>query len=251
MIRTVLVVIVSCAYLGFIFTPMFLCSLVTRKTTALYRCGVRGCHMAVRLAGIRLEVRGREKIPPGRAVVFMANHQSFCDPPAVLTILPPVLVMLKESLFRIPVLGPAMRMHGFVSIDRQHRVRAIQAVEEAAAKLRAGHSFLVYPEGTRTRDGRMLPFKRGAFLLAMRAQSPIVPVSVSGAFPIMPKGQMALHPATVRITFHDPIETESYAESDRDLVVEKVRVAVASGLTEDEQPVPAPRDEPPTRAESL
>ena len=236
MIRTIVVALASCAYLVFIFAPLFLWSLVTRKTPGLYQCGIRGCRMAVRLAGIKLDVRGKEKIPADRPVVFMANHQSFCDPPAVLTVLPPVLVLLKASLFRIPVLGRAMRLHGFVPIDREHPSRAMHAVEEAAARLRAGHSFLVYPEGTRTRDGRLLPFKRGAFLMALRAQAPIVPVSVSGAFPIMRKGQMSLHPGTVRITFHDAVETGGHSESDRDTIIEKVRAAVASALTEHERP---------------
>ena len=232
-----MVVVISGAYMLLVFGPVFVWSLIARRTDSLYRWGVRGCRLAVHLAGIRLDVRGGEKIPTDRAVVFMPNHQSFCDPPAVLTVLPPVLVLLKESLFRIPILGLAMRRHGFVAIAREHRERALRSVEEAAAKLRAGNSFLVYPEGTRTRDGRLLPFKRGAFLMALRAQAPIVPVSVSGAFKVMRKGQMTLHPGTVRITFHDPIPTEDCSEGGRDTLVQKVRAAVASGLTEDEQPV--------------
>ncbi len=237
MIRTAFVVVAASLYLLLVFTPMFFVSLITRKTDALYRNAIRGCRLTVWLAGIKLEVRGREKIPAGRAVVFMPNHQSMCDPPAMMACLPPVLVLLKRSLFHIPVLGPAMRMHGFVPIDREHRERAMQAVEEAAAKLRAGHSFLVYPEGTRTRDGRLLPFKRGAFVMAMKAQAPIVPVSVSGAYKIMRKGEMALHPGTVRISFHDPVPTEGYAADDRGEVMEKVRAAVAEGLSKDERPV--------------
>ncbi|MBI4164558.1 MAG: 1-acyl-sn-glycerol-3-phosphate acyltransferase [Acidobacteria bacterium] len=239
MIRTAFVVLAACAYLLFVFTPKFFVSLITRKTDALYRAGVRGCRMAVWLAGIRVEVCGREKIPKDRAVIFMPNHQSMCDPPAMMASLPPVFVLLKRSLFRIPVLGPAMRMHGFVPIDREHRERAMQAVEEAAAKLRSGHSFLVYPEGTRTRDGRLLPFKKGAFVMAMRAQAPIVPVSVSGAYKIMRKGGMALHPGTVRITFHEPVSTEGYAADDRRVVMEKVRAAIITGLAEDEKPASA------------
>jgi 1-acyl-sn-glycerol-3-phosphate acyltransferase len=239
MIRTAFVVLAASAYLFLVFTPMFFVSLVTRRTETLYRVAIRGCRMAVWLAGIRLEVRGREKIPSGRAVVFMPNHQSMSDPPAMMAILPPVLVLLKRSLFHIPVLGPAMRMHGFVPIDREHRERAMQAVEEAAAKLRAGHSFLVYPEGTRTRDGRLLPFKKGAFVMAMRAQAPIVPVSVSGAYKIMRKGAMSLHPGTLRITFHDPVSTQGYAADDRSIVMEKVRAAIMTGLTEDEKPLSA------------
>ena len=237
MIRTVLVVMAAGAYMFFIFTPCYLYAWMTGKSDALYRLGARGCRWAVWLAGIKLEIRGREKIPAGRAVVFMANHQSMCDPPALMGILPPVLVLLKKSLFKIPALGPSMRMRGFVPIEREHRERAMHAVEEAAARLRAGHSFLVYPEGTRSPDGHLLPFKRGAFLMAMRAQAPIVPISVSGAYKIMRKGEMSLHPGTVRITFHDPVPTEGYSGDARSVVMEKVRTAIISGLAEEERPL--------------
>lgn len=239
MIRSAFVVLGSSAYLLFVFAPMYLVSLLTRQTETLYQVGIRGCRFAVWLAGIKLDVHGREKIPPGRAVVFMANHQSMCDPPAVMTCLPPVFVLLKRSLFGIPVLGPAMRMHGFVPIEREHRERAAHAIEEAEAKLRAGHSFLVYPEGTRTRDGRLLAFKRGAFVMAMRAQAPIVPVSVSGAFKIMRKGQMALRPGTIRVTIHDPIPTADLAPDGHAALMEKVRTAIIAGLAEDEKPLAA------------
>jgi len=239
MIRTVLVVMAAGAYMFWFFTPLYLIAWITRNSDALYRAGARGCRWAVWLAGIKLEIRGREKIPSGRAVVFMPNHQSMCDPPALMGILPPVLVLLKRSLFRIPALGPAMRMRGFVPIEREHRERAMQAVEEAVSKLRAGHSFLVYPEGTRSPDGRLLPFKRGAFLMAMRAQAPIVPISVSGAYKIMRKGEMSLHPGTVRITFHDPVPTEGHSGDARSVVIEKVRAAIIAGLAEDEKPLSA------------
>ena len=238
MIRTVFVVMAAGAYMFWVFTPLYLVAWITRNSDALYRAGTRGCRWAVWLAGIKLEIRGREKIPSGHAVVFMSNHQSMCDPPALMGILPPVLVLLKRSLFSIPALGPAMRMRGFVPIEREHRERAMHAVEEAAARLRAGHSFLVYPEGTRSRDGRLLPFKRGAFLMAMRAQAPIVPISVSGAYKIMRKGEMSLHPGTLRITFHDPVLTEGYSGDARSAVMEKVRAAIISGLAEDEKPLP-------------
>ena len=239
MIRTALVALAASAYLIFVFTPMFFVSLVTRRTESLYRNAIRGCRMAVWVAGIRLEVSGQGRIPEERAVVFMPNHQSMCDPVAMMACLPPVLVLLKRTLFYIPVLGPAMRMHGFVPVDREHRERAMQAVEEAATKLRAGHSFLVYPEGTRSPDGHLLPFKRGAFEIALRARASIVPVSVSGAYKIMRKGEMALRPGTLRITFHDPVPTEGIAATDRSTAMEKVRAAVASGLADDEKPISA------------
>jgi 1-acyl-sn-glycerol-3-phosphate acyltransferase len=237
MIRMVALIIAGLAFLLLYFLPLCVIAWVTGNTDLIYREGQRGCRWALAIAGARLEICGREKIPTQRALVFMANHQSMVDPPALLGFLPPVLVILKRSLFWIPALGWAMRMRGYVPIDREHRERAMHAVEEAVAKLKAGHSFLVYPEGTRTPDGRLLPFKRGAFVMAIRAQAPIVPISVSGAYQILRKGTLRLHPGTVRITFHDPIPTAGLSLDDRTEIIQKVRSAIASGLTEEEQPL--------------
>ncbi len=237
MIRMIVLIIAGLAFLLVYFLPICVYGWITGKTDIVYTEGQRGCRWAVAIAGVRLEIHGREKIPTDRAVVFMANHQSMVDPPALLGFMPPVLVMLKRTLFWIPALGWAMKMRGFVPIEREHRERAMHAVEEAVAKLQAGHSFLIYPEGTRTPDGRLLPFKRGAFVMAVRAQAPILPISVSGAYKIIRKGEFSLHPGTVRITFHDPIPTVGLTLDDRTAIIQEVRAAIASGLSAEEQPV--------------
>jgi 1-acyl-sn-glycerol-3-phosphate acyltransferase len=237
MIRTLFVTTVVFAYLALVGVPLVLYAVLTRDSEPLYRFGIRGCRLALRLAGIRLEIRGQEKVPTGRAVVFMANHQSMCDPPAVISSLPPVRVLLKKSLFHIPILGTGMKLRGFVPVDRQNREQAMRAVDEAVAALRRGHSFLVYPEGTRSPDGRLLPFKKGAFVMALKAEVPIVPISVSGASRIMRKGAMAIRPGVLRITFHDPIPTQGYSLGDRGIVMELVCMAVISGLAEEEWPL--------------
>jgi hypothetical protein len=133
------------------------------------------------------------------------------------------------------VLGRAIRLRGFISVDRQNRERAIRAIEEAVESLRAGHSFLAYPEGTRSRDGRLLPFKKGVFMMAIKAQVPIVPITISGFTRIMRKGERVLHPGVARITIHDPVLTSGHSTDDREAIVERVRQAIFSALADEEK----------------
>jgi 1-acyl-sn-glycerol-3-phosphate acyltransferase len=247
MIRTVFVAFVILAFLGVVGVPILIYSALAGETDTLYRVGRWGCGLAVRLGGIKVEVQGREKIPAGRAVVFMPNHQSNCDPPAVISVLPEVVVLPKKEVFRIPILGRAMRQRGFIPVDRKNRERAKQAVDEAVKALETGHSFLVFPEGTRSPDGRLLPFKKGAFIMAIRAQVPIVPISISGGSRIMRKGEWAIHPGTLRITVHEPVPTAGLGEEDRGAIIELVRAAIISSLAEDEKPEQAPRAAVPGR----
>jgi len=152
-------------------------------------------------------------------------------------VLPPVLILAKQEFFRVPVLGRAMRLRGFIPVDRKNRERAIQAVAKAVASLKAGHSFLAYPEGTRSPDGRVQTFKKGVFMMALEAGAPIVPISVSGSNKIMRKGKMRIRPGTVRITFHDPIATEGCTVQDRARIMQSVRRAILTGLAPEEQPL--------------
>ena len=242
MIRSILVIGITLAYILIIGTPVVLCGLFTGNTDTVYRVGVAGARMALWLAGVRLEVRGKGNIPRGRALIFMPNHQSNSDPPAVLAVLPPVLVMVKQEFFRVPVLGRAMRMRGFVPVDRKNRERAIQAVERAVESLKAGKSFLAYPEGTRSPDGRLQAFKKGVFMMAIKAGAPIVPVSISGSNKIMRKGEASLHAGTVRITIHGSVPTEGCSIDDRPRIMEAVRAKILSGLAPEEWPAEeAPR----------
>lgn len=235
--RTLLVYAVTLLLLLVLGPPLILWGLITGKTDTLYSVGVCSARIALRLAGVRLIVTGREKIPMGKAVVFMANHQSNCDPPAVAAVLPPVLIMAKKEFFRIPIMGRGMRMRGFIPVDRSNRERAFQAVEQAVASLRAGHSFLAFPEGTRSTTGRLQRFKRGVFVMAIKAGVPIVPISVSGANKIMRRGDFRIHPGPMRITIHDPVPTESFSIADRSRVAEQVRQAIIEGLLPEERPL--------------
>ncbi len=237
MIRAFFVTLISLAYILVVGTPFLIQAVLTRNTDTLYRIGRWGARMAVWLAGVRLEIHGLEKIPAGRAVVFMSNHQSNCEGPALFSILPPLLVLAKKEFFRVPVLGRAMVLRGFIPVDRKNRERAIQALEMAAKSLKAGHSFLVFPEGTRSPDGRLQPFKKGVFVMAINAGAAVVPVSVSGGSKIMRKGEFAIRPGVLRMTIQDPISTERYAPEDRERVMQGVREAILRGLAPEEWPL--------------
>ncbi len=237
MLRAILLSLLCLLFVFVLGTPLLIYAMITRNTDPLYNVGVSCARFAMRLGGIRLDVHRREKIPPRQAVVFMANHESNIDPPAIFACLPPVLVLAKKESFRIPILGPAMRLRGFIPVDRKDREQAREAVDKACQALGAGHSFVIFPEGTRGPDGRLQPLKKGGFIMALRAGAPIVPVSLSGTRHIMRKGEIGIHPGSIRITFHEAIRTDNRSLDDRDQLIEEVRRALLSGLKEDEWPL--------------
>jgi 1-acyl-sn-glycerol-3-phosphate acyltransferase len=236
MIRAIFVTFVTFVYILLVGLPFLIYAWLAKDTDRLYQVGIAGARMALWLAGVRLEVHGLEKIPHGRAAIYMPNHQSNCDPPAVITVLPPVLVLAKQEFFRVPVLGRAMVYRGFIPVDRTNRERAIAAVEQAVESLRAGNSFLAFPEGTRSPDGRLVMFKKGLFVMAIKAGSLIVPISVSGARKIMPKGQCVIRPGRVRITIQDPISAKNFKLDERRDLINLTRQAVLKGLDPEEWP---------------
>jgi 1-acyl-sn-glycerol-3-phosphate acyltransferase len=237
MIRAIFVTFVTFVYILVVGLPFLIHAWLAKNTDRLYQVGITGARMALWLSGVRLEVHGLEKIPHGRAAIYMPNHQSNCDPPAVITILPPVLVMAKQEFFRVPVLGRAMVYRGFIPVDRKNREKAIAAVEQAVESMKAGNSFLAFPEGTRSPDGRLQMFKKGLFVMAIKAGALIVPISVSGARKVMPKGQFVIHPGRVRITIQDPISAENFTLEGRRELIKLTRQAVMKGLDPEEWPL--------------
>ncbi len=239
MLRAFFVTLITLAYTLLVGTPFLIHAVLTRNTDALYRVGCWGAKIALWLAGVRLEVHGFEKIPARRALVFMSNHQSNSEGPAIFTILPPVLILAKQEFFRVPILGRGMLLRGFIPVDRKNREKAIEAVDRAAQSLRAGRSFMVFPEGTRSPDGRLRPFKKGVFVMAIKAGAPIVPISASGGRKIMPKGKFMISPGVIRITFHDPVPTHGLTLQDRDQLMRTVRQTILQGLSPEEWPLAA------------
>jgi 1-acyl-sn-glycerol-3-phosphate acyltransferase len=164
--------------------------------------------VALWVALVRLEVEGAERVPTGTPVVFMANHESWIDIPALLVAIPgQVRFLAKKSLFSVPFLGWAMSAMGFIPVDRKNRRTAVKSFEKAASRIKAGRSVLVFPEETRTRDGQLLPFERGGFLIAMKADLPIVPVGLDGPRRLLPKYSYLLRPGRVTVRFGEPVPT--------------------------------------------
>ncbi|MGH9704834.1 MAG: lysophospholipid acyltransferase family protein [Candidatus Acidiferrales bacterium] len=216
--------------------PFILHAYFTRDAGLLYRTGMGALMWLYRLLGIRIRVEGLENIPPS-VCVFMANHTSNVDPPAIVHAIPRRIALLaKKELFQIPIVGAALTVANIVPVDRKDRDAAVASVERAVAHLKAGVSFLVYPEGTRSRDGRLLPFKKGTFVMAIQAGVPIVPVSVANAHRIMRKGKWAIHPGEIIVRFGRPIDASAYTIEQRSELLDVVHAAVAEGLPADQQP---------------
>jgi 1-acyl-sn-glycerol-3-phosphate acyltransferase len=243
MIRSIITIGLTFAYILLLGPPLLLYAALTGNTDPLYNAAIAGARMGLWLAGARVTVEGGEKIPRGRPVVFMPNHQSNMDSPALFTNTPPVLGLAKKEFFRVPVLGRVMRRRGFIPVERANREQAIGAVEAAVRSLQAGHSFIGFPEGTRSRDGRLQTFKKGVFVMAIKAGAPIVPVSISGSRHLMRKGDWRIHSGPVRLRFHDPVPTAGCTLDDRARIIAQVREAILSGLEPDEWP-PEPTAKP-------
>jgi 1-acyl-sn-glycerol-3-phosphate acyltransferase len=202
-------------------------ALAFRWKNLLYMLGHWGVTIATSLAGIRTRVAGREHLRPSEAVVFCCNHQSNIDPPILFQALHPRLhILFKRELTRLPLLGKAFQIGGFVPIDRASREQSMAAIDQAAASLRAGNSFLTFPEGTRSRTDALLPFKRGPFLMALKAQVPVVPVAIQGGSASMRKGSPIVRPTTVSVRIGAPVETRGMDISDREQLADTVRARV-------------------------
>jgi 1-acyl-sn-glycerol-3-phosphate acyltransferase len=183
--------------------------------------------------GVRVEVRGAEHVPAGPAV-FAANHGSALDIPILLARLPADFRMIhKQSLSFVPVLGWSLRFAGHVAIDRRHPFSARRTLETAVLRLREGASLAVFPEGTRSPDSHVRPFKRGSFVLAIEAGVPVVPVSLDGVKSVVPRGISTLRSGVVRMTIHAPIETNTQTVGRASALAEEVRRIVASECRED------------------
>jgi 1-acyl-sn-glycerol-3-phosphate acyltransferase len=241
-LRTIVVVVYIAAWLALIAPALILYTVLVRSADLLYRVAMVSVRGAARLAGMHIRVEGVENVPPG-VCVFVANHVSNVDPLAVVPVIPKrVALLAKSELFRIPILATAMRLASFVPVDRHDPEAAAASVGKALENLRCGVSFLVYPEGTRSPDGRLRPFKKGSFVLAIQAGVPVVPISIIGTQKVMRKGERFMRPGEVTIRFGPPVDASKYTMEQRVGLRGRVHDLVAAGLPEDQRPLPAARE---------
>lgn len=230
---TVLVFVLFLGYLIFLVPALPLCALLGRREP-LVSAGLALARLGRAVLGIRMEVSGLDRLDPRTPYVFMPNHASFLDGPLVMMSIPGATrVILKKSILRVPVLGQAMRYVEFVPVDRKGAEGGKRSIARAAALMgERGYSFLIFPEGTRTRDGSLQPFRRGGFFLALAGGAPIVPVTIRGTFELMPKGRWFSRRGKVRMTFHDPVPVAGHTPETMGGLMDEVRRAILLDLEE-------------------
>jgi 1-acyl-sn-glycerol-3-phosphate acyltransferase len=210
-----------------------LLSTVFRWKGILYIFGHGGVRLGLALCGIRVRLAGAEHLLRDRAVVYCANHQSNVDPPILFDVLHARMhIVYKAEINAIPLLARAFRMGGFVPIDRRNKEAAMRSIEAGAASIRSGNSFLIFPEGTRSRTAELLPFKKGGFIMAIKAGAPIVPVAIQGGRDAMRRGSRIIQPVTVSIRVGEAIETAGVGVEGRNQLIANVRARIEALLAE-------------------
>jgi 1-acyl-sn-glycerol-3-phosphate acyltransferase len=193
--------------------------------------------MVSRCMGLTCSIHGADKIVSGTSYILTPNHQGNADILALVTTLPlRFRWVIKRELLKIPMFGWALGATGAISLNRSDRQQAVRSLKDGVSKLAGGWSVLIYPEGTRTSDGNLQPFKKGAFMMAVQAGIPILPVTCNGAFKVLPKKTIVIRPGHVTLTVGDPIATEGLTEKDLPELMEKTRAAISKNLDPDYNP---------------
>ncbi len=240
MLRAAFICVSLSLYILIAGPPLILYAYFTKNVDPLYWAAIKGVMFFVNCVGVHVQVKGIERIPQGTCI-FAANHTSSADAPAVVDAIPRrIAILLKRSLFAWPIVGQAFHLAHFIPVDRFNRESAIESVEKATEALRNGQSFLIYPEGTRSPDGRLQQFKKGTAVMALKSGVPVVPVACSGAHRIMKKRKLAIHPGTILVEFLDPIDSTKYSLDEREVLVQEIHDRLAAGLPPDQRPIGFP-----------
>ena len=225
-LRSVVAYVVLCLYLAIVGPPALAVAFLTGRAQHVLVLGQFGARSVRQLLGIRLRTEGLEHVDGRRPAVYCINHRSNVDVVAFEVLFarcPRLRGLYKAEMGKLPILGRALRLVGFVPVDRGHRSRAFEAVDAAAARLAAGDSILLAPEGTRGNRDELQPFKKGGFVMAIKAQVPVVPVVLIGTAAAMPRGQFYVKPTCVTVRVGEPIPTTGLSLDDRDRLVATVR----------------------------
>jgi 1-acyl-sn-glycerol-3-phosphate acyltransferase len=240
MLRAIFICVGLTLYILFLGPPLLLYTVISKNPNPLYWTALNGVLFFVRAVGVRIKVKGTERIPAG-TVIFAANHTSSADAPAVVGAIPRrIAILLKRSLFEYPIVGQAFHLARFIPVDRYNRDSAITSLEKATESLKSGQSFLIYPEGTRSPDGRLQEFKKGTVVMAIKAGVPLVPVACSNAHRIMKKRSMKIYPGEILVEFLAPIDSTQYTLEQRDALNDRLHDELAVGLPPDQRPLGFP-----------
>ncbi len=207
-------------------------SLLRGNINTMYAWAMSIMRLGIRAAGIRVRIEGVENIPSGESCIFLSNHVSNLDPPILLPAIPGMCsVFLKKSLIKIPLIGTAMRMAKYIPVSRGHsRVEAAQSVAIAADALRSGMHIFIFPEGTRSLDGNLLPFKKGAFFLAADTNAPMVPIVITGTAQMMHKGSTKIYPGEAVVRFLPALRPQNF--DSREDLMDALRLEMQTALAE-------------------
>ena len=236
MIRMVVAIVFAAVVIVLVLPWFMLWTALTGNGDAMYAASMRATRTIGKILGLRAHVEGLGNIPSGPCV-FVSNHASNIDPVALFPSVPRRLsVLAKKELFRVPILGWGMKQVKFVPIDRSNSKSGIASAERAAAFLRQGLSFVIFAEATRSPDGRLQSFRKGAFAMAIQAGVPIVPVALSGTHKRLPKGRFGIIPGDVTVRFAKPVDASKYSMNHRAELLAAVHAAVVQNLPAGQQP---------------
>jgi 1-acyl-sn-glycerol-3-phosphate acyltransferase len=237
MIRSIYLVTISVAITAFISAFVIVISLLRTGENTIHKVAKLWATIILKISSVQVETIGLENVLSGKPQVFMSNHQSDFDIFIVLAFIPGQFRWIaKKELFRVPVFGKAMRNAGYIEMDRQNHERAMKSIAIAAQKIREGKSVMSFPEGTRSRDGKIKTFKQGMFHLALQAGVPIVPISIIGASEIMPKRSLRINPGKITMIIGKPIDVKPYTVETRQELIMKVREVIVDNFNAWQRP---------------